>query len=1568
MANTGEKHESPPRTPTQNHAIDPFLNSSPPVPPKRHGRSRSYSNVDERTNNFTAGDSAFGNVEIRIDQYDGPSAAEEDVRPRTAGAGDPEQQHFQSLDVHIPHYNLGSPRFSPSGTPFLYGSSSIHLPSIIGEAGSSTHASTHSNMQWLWPPKPLGFPPPGTGADITASINSTIAPNVPGPKGAPSSSMPTPIEPRSLAASPFPAPVTTLSSLPLIPSPPVPQVNGPLNIDPSIFDDLTFPPGSEDPSVVRYDKKTGEIYAASPTRIIAQITPAAFVDYHLLSDFFLTYRLFMNTHSLASHLLSRLQWAMQRGDDTGKVIRVRTFVAIRHWLLNYFADDFVPSLPFRQEFVHAMNTLTRNVQATGDASDLKILGELKKCWRATCALYWDHMEEEAHLGVRHDIVAGGPPGTRQEELVDATEQVIQRIMALSPPPRLSSVGHGKSSASESFLRDAMQSKDGQPKDPRKGKMAKSTKSADSDVTPPGSQGGSGLSMSASGKRLRAGHKRSASFSDALRDNRQLPSAAAKTTAQLAMQMTMPYTGSLVRGNMFPPTPAKVEVIAPSTPAPGSTSGRSVSLTNSTAPSTIEIHSPKPQHGPGMKRLFGTMRRAFGAKAPPLGGKKTKDSSAKHKSRKGSGESRKRSDMSLLELAAANASTLRMGVLGEGKVRRVDLLGARALEAFKRAMEDQASSDEGDWRGGEPGGRYSDDGNIYGFRRGSGMDGAADARTDMGAEMGSAMSYISDFEKLSDQQNSKGGSMGELKKDFLDSTSSLAPTPNLATPQHEAVSFLEDKSDQSSSEESQRVSRQKSHAVSGQGSQVVSRQSRQSSGQSSVIEEVAPLNTDLSRSSSSRSKNPRALFDRRLNELRRSKSFHFDRISPRFQTDMEAFGRTSSCLARVSPAFDIRSYNSGQSYSLRRRNSALSQFSSGQDDSSDFSHFTPSIKEVEDAPRGGLRRRPGGNLKTAATIGDLQAERPHSTGSMGTTSFSVYDTSELQPRPLRARALSPSTLASSHFSNTRRVGNGMLSLGAMGGGRVPSTPAQPVFESLQGPPEPTQEETVNDDEERKASFEAGVQMLRDLPDDETDDGIDVALAKLEGTYQRKPSGATSPMFELRKSVAKSSRHEIDSSVVMVEPDRTTTGYDGSEGRYTYDERQERLKRRHKQVVDHAPLQTPPIFDGARSGSALQLGLPSPDTFPIPGPGTGRAALRRTAATVSSDALARTGVNTLSAKSDNGKLRTSAPSMVDLRRIDHELERHLESRQTRRVQRDDASELSSEISFEMVESKRSSFKFPPISSGTVIEELGIASHPLRHPPSPPMTLSQALSLSPKTGIADTASTPRANLSNSSRPRARTTTAKTVPEISTATVAPTQPSTEPEPTAHHLPFILSYDSLLLAQQLTLIEKDALTEIDWKELVELSWRQTSSQITNWVSLLSTPNLRGVEVIIARFNLMCKWARSEVVMTKSIDERARTIVKLIHISAHSRRLGNYATMYQITIALLTADITRLRKTWELVPTVEKETFRELEALVQPSRNFFNLRNEMEKATGESGCIPFVGMLFSLPRPVCSVY
>ncbi|KAF2157013.1 ras GEF [Myriangium duriaei CBS 260.36] len=199
---------------------------------------------------------------------------------------------------------------------------------------------------------------------------------------------------------------------------------------------------------------------------------------------------------------------------------------------------------------------------------------------------------------------------------------------------------------------------------------------------------------------------------------------------------------------------------------------------------------------------------------------------------------------------------------------------------------------------------------------------------------------------------------------------------------------------------------------------------------------------------------------------------------------------------------------------------------------------------------------------------------------------------------------------------------------------------------------------------------------------------------------------------------------------------------------------------------------------------------------------------------------------------------------------------------------------------------------------------------------------------------------------------------PIPSTLTLKSPQPS--------HSPFILAFSSEVLATQFTVIERDALEEIDWKELVELRWSKGPTPVLNWADYMRIPDQTGVDIVIARFNLVVKWAVSEILLTTDIYDRARTITKLIHIASHARHLRNYATAYQLTIALLSTAVSRLRKTWELVQPSEKETLASLEQLVQPMRNFATLRQEMEASLlapaiiyvslKPGACIPFIGI------------
>lgn len=228
-----------------------------------------------------------------------------------------------TLDVAIPNWKLGTPRFTHMGGADIRGSS-YGAPTEIRSDGGS----------------------------IAGRIPRSIAESGRGKK-------PTPINIPSI-------PRTYLSQLGAARSPPafspcsVPQrrvtyISAHLVIEPRMFDDLTFKPACDDRSIVRYSPHTGAVTAATPPRLVAEITSPSFLDYELLSDFFLTFRSFLEPGDLLRMLIARLRWAIAREDEVGMVVRVRTFVALRHWILNYFMDDFVVDYQLRTVFCNLIN-------------------------------------------------------------------------------------------------------------------------------------------------------------------------------------------------------------------------------------------------------------------------------------------------------------------------------------------------------------------------------------------------------------------------------------------------------------------------------------------------------------------------------------------------------------------------------------------------------------------------------------------------------------------------------------------------------------------------------------------------------------------------------------------------------------------------------------------------------------------------------------------------------------------------------------------------------------------------------------------------------------------------------------------------------------------------------------------------------------------------------------------------------------------------------------------------------------------------------------------------------------
>lgn len=179
-------------------------------------------------------------------------------------------------------------------------------------------------------------------------------------------------------------------------------------------------------------------------------------------------------------------------------------------------------------------------------------------------------------------------------------------------------------------------------------------------------------------------------------------------------------------------------------------------------------------------------------------------------------------------------------------------------------------------------------------------------------------------------------------------------------------------------------------------------------------------------------------------------------------------------------------------------------------------------------------------------------------------------------------------------------------------------------------------------------------------------------------------------------------------------------------------------------------------------------------------------------------------------------------------------------------------------------------------------------------------------------------------------------------------------------HIPFILMYDSESIARQLTLIEREILSEVDWKDLIDLNMHHQLPEYTSWLQLLvQNENLSGVDLAIARFNLTVDWIISEIIMTQDTKIRRYVIQRFIHIADHCKKLQNYNTLMEIVLALNSLVVQRLTDTWRLVEPGDLLIWEGLKMIPSLDKNYHNIRQLLNDVDPMEGCIPFLVVYIS---------
>ncbi|KAL3438350.1 hypothetical protein BDV09DRAFT_192245 [Aspergillus tetrazonus] len=1218
------------------------------------------------------------------------------------------------------------------------------------------------------------------------------------------------------------------------------------SIKPSIFETLVTV--MDDESVVRYAPGTRNISAATPARIVAQISSESFMDYELVSDFFLTFRPYLSASSLLSLLLARLQWAINRLQEDGRIIRIRTFAALRHWILNYFVDDFVPDFKLRAHFCETVNRLYDSVKARqgGGMSDLKILIDLKRCWHGKCSTYWDIPDHYlSYNSPDRPIDPGGDePAVGDLQNVAPTHgtQMPDLVETARNPPLSTHHDRNDSSATAKSMPTSAGSDWSAPaiscslppKLPKRHSMPFSANTPHPVPVNPKTAGFSrGPASPISPVSVRRipcyghMHKRSGSFSDSFRDDRAPISLQRLDNHGISSAQEPYYLGGLIRGELYPPAESYMTMMAPPSPplpplAPGMRFDRR-NTDGSCKPATSSS---------GVKTIIGSIRRALNGKIPV----------SSNSPRPMNGLSPRGKTSALPTNVAFGSDTYRdkKPAPPAKKPTKIDLLCDEALRQYRQASGEKVDSTD--------------------------LNEAPRQRTEQIAGETPQSFLHPPVNKA--QSHLTGGSQSIVIVDDTGTPVMSGGVQTVPVGLDQPPTFL-------TGENSPSTPKAHTFLASPRASTL------------GVDEYSLPIYYDESS----------------LRQSRRSFAFHGESGGPASQRSYSN-ERDSSWWKKKSSSVRLRKYASFQSSFSRHRPAMDSELESSTAGSS--------ILDIADKPPGPtLRRRPGGNLRRMQNGLDARSFRD----SASAWSDVTYQSS-----------LADSTANTLDDSASRP--------------QTSLVPPKPRFSLLK----------THSSQLIRRSFESAIARFAQIPD-EDDGGVESALLKLEGKWKGEPAGGAANATAGPSQQAPTKDQE-----------RTREGLTP----HDFNPRSSTPSRGQQKMGDsltYSQVQAR-ILTRSYSGSNVDS-EDSYSSIPLLERGLSDESMKKPV-----DRGQHTVLRPMAANEGSSDVGSSHPS-IDMVKKTESMKRiprgsslpvpHQKSRVSR------LSGLSSELSVDVIDPKEAADSRLSFDTRSLNESSAtIPPHPLAHPPSPPMTIqnhrsvhSYRASLYPDLAKAQPL-TPDPSPIHKAGKRAN------IPSLDMQHVsgdvlcrseADHHISAIPKiPIAQHVPFVLSCESHVLAEQFTLVEMAALGEVDWRDLVDMKWNSGPPFTTSWVQFLMDEERRGIDLVVGRFNLMVKWALSEIVLTLDIKERALTISKFIHTAVHARRMCNYATMLQICIALTSTDCSRLQSTWALVPLEDRRMLKDMEMLIQPVRNFHDLRVEMETANVQEGCIPFVGL------------
>lgn len=311
---------------------------------------------------------------------------------------------LSAQDIELPKYTSSPIHFSAAEfddvVPTISDEESDdEYPEVIDELphSESTVITSEQTTSPSSPPQPptTEAPPLPTSIETITTTNTITVPITTIEQHDTTSN----VKPEEIEAEPIPK---AEPESPSITSPSEPHNYFPYNAhNESIYDDENiFPALNTNSTVVKFDELNPElINHATLKALMVQLTSPEIIDYNLICDFFLTYRTFVSSVEVMNLLLTRLIWSLQyiHSNDSnnvkiGKLVLLRTFVVLRHWILNYFVDDFEPNSSICDTFTTLINEITIELDFINKEEmifERKVFTDLKIHWINSINEFWN---------------------------------------------------------------------------------------------------------------------------------------------------------------------------------------------------------------------------------------------------------------------------------------------------------------------------------------------------------------------------------------------------------------------------------------------------------------------------------------------------------------------------------------------------------------------------------------------------------------------------------------------------------------------------------------------------------------------------------------------------------------------------------------------------------------------------------------------------------------------------------------------------------------------------------------------------------------------------------------------------------------------------------------------------------------------------------------------------------------------------------------------------------------------------------------------------------------------------